>query len=115
LRSGSPEHTEAPFSFNGDPQDMKKPKYQYRPMTPGEEEIMRIFEKRIYRPPDMIEKPGGLHIKGSSIRDRESCSLQAAPHHPVVEAYPDLELEELLRDTPIPGTPPVPSQAQRPL
>ena len=61
-------------------------------MTPGEEEIMRVYEKKIYRPPDMIEKPGGLHIKGSSIRDKE-----------------------LLRDTPIPGTPTVPSQAQRPL
>ena len=34
--------------------------YQYRPTTPGEEEI--------YRPPDMIEQPGGLWITGSSMR-----------------------------------------------
>ena len=29
---------------------------QYRTMTPGEEEIMRIYEDGIYRPPDMIER-----------------------------------------------------------
>jgi len=57
----------------------------------------------------MIEKPGGLHIKGSSIRVRGSCSLQTASNHFFVEAYSDLELEELLSDTPKPGTPPVPS------
>ena len=34
-------------------------------MTPGEEEIMRIYEDGIYRPSDMIEKPGGLKIKVS--------------------------------------------------
>ena len=27
--------------------------YQYRPRTPGEEEILRIYEDRIYCPPDM--------------------------------------------------------------
>ena len=48
-------------------------------MTPGKEETMRIYEDGIYRPPDMIEKPGGLHVKGSSIRDVRSCSLQAVP------------------------------------
>ena len=57
----------------------------------------------------MIEKPGGLHIKGSSIRVGGSCSLQTASNHFFVEAYSDLELEELLSDTPKPGTPPVPS------
>ena len=31
--------------------------YQYKPMTPGEEEISRIYEDGIYCPPDMIEKP----------------------------------------------------------
>ena len=31
--------------------------YQYRPMTPGEEKIMRIYEDKIYPPPDMTEKP----------------------------------------------------------
>jgi len=60
---------------NGYTQDME----QYRQMTPGKEETMRIYEDGIYRPPDMIEKPGGLHVKGSSIRDVRSCSLQAVP------------------------------------
>jgi len=48
--------------------------------------VMRIYEDGIYHPPDMIEKPGGLQIKGSGIRDGRSCSLQAALHHPAVEA-----------------------------
>ena len=34
----------------------------------------------------MSEKPGGLQIKGSGIRDGRSCSLQTALHPPVVEA-----------------------------
>ena len=34
-------------------------------MTPGEEEISRIYEDGIYRPPDMIKKPGGLWVTGS--------------------------------------------------
>ena len=96
-------------SIDKDSQDMEQLEYQYRPMTPGEEESIRIHEDVIYRPPDMIEKPGGLHIKGSSIRDGGSCTLQTASHHLVVEAFSDLELEELLRDTPEPGTPPVTS------
>ena len=54
-------------------------------MTPGEAEIMRIYEDGIYRPPDMIEKQGGLQIKGSGIRDGRICSLQTALHHPVVD------------------------------
>ena len=36
--------------------------YQYRPMTPGEEETLRIYENGISCLPDMIEKPGGLWI-----------------------------------------------------
>ena len=43
---------------------MEQPEYQYRPMTPGEEEIMRIYKDKIYGPPDMTEKPGGLYIEG---------------------------------------------------
>ena len=42
--------------------------YQYRPMTPGEEEISRIYEDEIYHPPDMIEKPGDLWITRSNMR-----------------------------------------------
>ena len=34
----------------------------------------------------MIKKPGGLQIKGSSIRDGRSCSLQTALYHPILEA-----------------------------
>jgi len=37
---------------------------QYRPITPGEEEILRIHEDGIYRAPDMIELSGGLWITG---------------------------------------------------
>ena len=40
--------------------DPEQLEYLYRPMTPDEEEIMRIYENRIYCPPDMTEKPGGL-------------------------------------------------------
>jgi len=47
---------------------------------------MRINEERIYCPPAMIEKPGGLQIKGSGIRDGRSCSLHTALHYTVVEA-----------------------------
>ena len=66
-----------------------------------------IYEDGIYFPPDMIEKPGGLWITGSSTRPGESCSLQTSPRQPVVEASDsDLKLEELLRDTLEPGTPP---------
>ena len=83
---------------------MEQSEYQYRPMTLGEEEIMRIYKDGSYYPLDMIEKPGGLHLEGSSIRDGRSYSLQATPHYPFVEAYSDSELEELLRDTPEPGT-----------
>ena len=34
----------------------------------------------------MIEKPGGLQIKGSGIRDGRRCLLQTALHHTFVEA-----------------------------
>ena len=88
---------------------MVQSEYQYRPMAQGEEEIMRIYEDKIYGPPDMSKKPGGLHIEGHIIRDGRSCSLQAAAHHPVMEAYSDLELEGLLRDTPEPRYTPVPT------
>ena len=37
---------------------------QYRPMTPGEEEIMRIHEDGIYRASDLTERTGGLWITG---------------------------------------------------
>ena len=46
-------------------------------MAPAEEEISKIYEDRIYRPPDMIERPGG------------SCSLQTAPQQSVKEAFYD--------------------------
>ena len=34
----------------------------------------------------MIEKPGGLQMKGSGKRNGRSCSLQTALHHTIVEA-----------------------------
>ena len=39
--------------------DQEQLEYPYRPMTPGEEEIMRIYEDWVYRSPDMIERLGG--------------------------------------------------------
>jgi len=66
-------HEEAPSSPSGDIQDMDQSEYQYRPMTPGEEEIMRIYEDGIYRPPDMIEIPGGLQIKRSEMDEAACC------------------------------------------
>ena len=35
---------------------------QYRPMNPGEKEIMRIYEDGIYRATNMIERSRGLWI-----------------------------------------------------
>ena len=78
---------------------------QYRPMTPGEEEIMRIHG--IYCSPDMIE---GFWITSSSMKPGESCFLQTAPQQPATAAWDsDSELEKLLRDTPEPNTPPLQS------
>ena len=83
---------------------------QYRPMTPGEEEIMKIYTEGIYCSPDMIEKSGGFWITSSSVKPEESCSRQAALQPPIAAASDsDLELEKLLRDTPELSTPPVQS------
>ena len=79
-------------------------------MTPGEEEIMRINADGIYCSLDMIEKSGDLWITSSSMKPGESCSLHTAPQQPVAAASESYsELEELLRDTPEPSTPPVQS------
>ena len=88
---------------------------QYRPMTPGEEEIMKIHTDGIYCSPDMIEKSGGFWITSSSVKPEESCSRQAALQSPITAASEsDSELEELLRDTPEPSTPPVQSPTPGP-
>ena len=64
----------------------------------------------------MIVKSGGFWITSSSMKPGESCSLQTAPQQPVAAASKsDLKLEELLRDTPEPSTPPVQSPAPGPL
>jgi hypothetical protein len=68
---------------------------QYRPMTPGEEEIMRIYEDGIYRAPDLIERTGGFWITG-----RISPLLESAVFAPVDMIDSDPELDELLRDSP---------------
>ena len=53
----------------------------------------------------MIELSGGLWITGDP---QGSCSLQTAPIQEAVEMEDlGLELEELLRDFPEPGTPPI--------
>ena len=61
--------------------------YQYRPMTPGEEEISRIYEDKIYHPPDLIEKPGDLWIARSNMRPGENYSLQTAPSNQLWKRY----------------------------
>ena len=68
---------------------------QYRPMTPGEEEIMRIYEDGIYRAPDLIERTGGFWITG-----RISPLLESTVIAPVDEIDSDPELDEPLRDSP---------------
>ena len=68
---------------------------QYRPMTPGEEEIMRIYEDGIYRAPDLIERTGGFWITG-----RISPLLESAVIAPVNMIESDPELDEPLRDSP---------------
>ena len=57
----------------GDPEQLE---YRYRLMTLGEEEVMRIYEDGIYRPPDMTEKPRGVQIKEFGVRPGRRCSLQ---------------------------------------
>ena len=54
-----PEYGNTTHSIKGrdlvcDPEQLE---YQYRSMTPGEEKIIRIYEDKIYPPPDMTEKP----------------------------------------------------------
>ena len=68
---------------------------QYRPMTPGEEEIMRIYEDGIYRASDLVERSGGLWITG-----RISPLLDPTIFTPVETIDSDPELDELLRDSP---------------
>jgi len=78
--------------------DPEKLENLYRPITPSEEEIMRIYEDRIFCPPDMTEKPGGLQIKRFGVRPERHCSFQTAIHRSVVEAakeQDDLEAELL--------------------
>ena len=67
---------------------------QYRPMTPGEEEIMRIYEDGIYRASDLTERTVGLWITG-----RISPLLEPTLFTPVETVDSDPELDELLRDS----------------
>ena len=60
---------------------------QYRPMTPGEEEIKRIYEDGIYRASDLTERTGGI-----------SPLLEPTLFTPVEIVDSDPELDELLMD-----------------
>ena len=63
----------------------------------------------------MIEKSGGFWITSSSKKPGESFSRQAALQPPIAAASDsNPELEELLRDTPEPSTPPVQSPSPPP-
>ena len=55
-------------------------------MTPEEEEIMRIYEDRVYQPPDLIKRPEGFQIRIICVR----------PGSPVVSSAED---EPDARDT----------------
>ena len=55
-------------SMQGVTGDSEQPDYPVRPVTPGEEELMRIHEDGGYCPPDMIEIPGGFQIGRYRIR-----------------------------------------------
>ena len=48
--------------------DLVQLDYPARPITPGEEEIMRIYEDGVYRPQDMIGRPEGFQIRRFSVR-----------------------------------------------
>ena len=63
-------------------------------MTPGDEEIMRIYEDGIYRATNMIERSGGLWITG-----RMSPLLDPSILTTVETIDSDPELDELLRDS----------------
>ena len=63
-------------------------------MTPGEQEIMRIYEDGIYRASDLTERTGGLWITG-----RISPLLEPTLFTPVEIVDSDPELDELLRDS----------------
>ena len=63
-------------------------------MTPGDEEIMRIYEDGIYRATNMIERSGGLWITG-----RMSPLLNPSILTTVETVDSDPELDELLRDS----------------
>ena len=59
--------------------DQKQLDYLARPMTPGEEEIMGIYEDEVYRPPESgydretrREKPGGFQIRRFCVRPGRS-------------------------------------------
>ena len=67
---------------------------QYRPMTPGEEEIMRIYKDEIYQATNMIKRSGGLWITG-----RMSPLLNPSILTTVETVDSDPELDELLRDS----------------
>ena len=74
------------------------------------DQIMRIHEDGIYCSPDMIVKSGGFWITSSSMKPGESCSRQTALQPPIIAALDsDVELEELLKDTLEPSTPPIQS------
>ena len=109
--TGDMEQLTCPRSSDGPEQ----PEDQYRPMTLREEEIMKIHEDGIYCSPDRIEKTGGFWITSSNMNQGESCSFQTARQQPVTTASGShFDIEELLRDTPEPGTPPVQSPVPGP-
>ncbi|XP_023346980.1 uncharacterized protein LOC111715828 [Eurytemora carolleeae] len=60
--------------------------YQYRSMTPGEEDISMIYEDKIYHPPDMNEIIQDTRCYTILGLEMIWCSSQTALHRPVVIA-----------------------------
>ena len=104
----APHSTESSTRNSGPIGDHQQIDDQYRPMTLGEEEILRLYEEGIYQAQDMMQLLGGLWITGDPWK---SCSLQTAPIPiPIPDTVEmedlDSELEELLRDSLEIWTPP---------
>ena len=62
--------------------DYEQLEHPHRPMTPGEEEILRIYEDGVYRPPDMFEIPGGFQLQRFCGRPGRPVKEAAEPDDP---------------------------------
>ena len=87
--------------------DQEQLEYPYRPRTPGEEEIMRIYKDGVYKPLDIIELPVGFQTQRFCVRlgrtvmesaaesddpeFRDAAHCRAALHRPDIESVAELD------------------------